>query len=252
MPKSKRAKVVSLTKVAKKTREQKESLITDVQANADKWKFCWLFGVGNMRNGHLKTIRNLWKDSGRMFFGRGAVMAKALGTTVEEEHLPGLHLLSRHIKGQVGLFFTDSPPDEVIAWFDDFHPPDFARAGIRASKTIIIPVGPVTQRHSDPPEPMPHNEEPQLRKLGLTTRMNRGVPTLDVPHKICEQGKTLTPEQSQLLKLLGYKTVEFKIKLLGRWEKEIGTVTMEPVEEGKDSPADESDDEDGDGENITD
>jgi len=247
MPKSKRAKVVSLTKVAKKTREQKANLISDVQANADKWKHCWLFEVGNMRNGHLKTIRKLWKDSGRMFFGRSAVMAKGLGTTVGEEHLPGLHLLSKHIKGQIGLFFTDSPPDEVTAWFDDFHPPDFARAGIRASKTITIPAGPVMQHHSDPPEAMPHNEEHQLRKLGLTTSMNRGVPTLDVPHKICEEGKKLTAEQSQLLKLLGYKTVEFKVKLLGRWEKETGNVTMEPVADEDDPPADESDDGVGDG-----
>ena len=99
------------------------------------------------------------------------------------------------------------------------------------------------QHHSDPPEAMPHNEEPQLRKLGLTTRMNRGIPTLDVPHKICEQGKRLTPEQSQLLKLLGYKTVEFKVKLLGRWEKETGKVVMQPVIDEDDLPADESGDE---------
>ena len=88
---------------------------------------------------------------------------------------------------------------------------------------------------------MPHNEEPQLRKLGLTTRLNRGVPTLDVPHKICEQGKKLTPEQSQLLKLLGYKTVVFNVKLLGQWEKETGNVTMEPVTE-EDLSVDEGDD----------
>lgn len=82
--------------------------------------------------------------------------------------------------------------------------------------------------------------------------MNRGVPTLDIPHKICEQRKKLTPEQSQLLKLLGYKTVEFKVKLLGRWEKETGGVIMEPVaEEGP--PTDESADEDeGDGEVVSD
>ena len=74
----------------------------------------------------------------------------------------------------------------------------------------------------------------------MSTRMNRGVPTLDVPHKICEQGKKLTPEQSQLLKLLGYKTVEFKIRLLGRWEKETGNVTMESGVAEEDPPADES------------
>jgi mRNA turnover protein 4 len=65
-----------------------------------------------MRNAHLKTVRRLWKEyvqrklyslvgdlimlrsSARLFFGRGAVMAKALGTTTEEEHRPGLSKLS--------------------------------------------------------------------------------------------------------------------------------------------------------------
>jgi mRNA turnover protein 4 len=178
-------------------------------------------------------------------------MAKGLGTTAEEEHLPGLHQLSRvspdhsqnspyftkpinvplksqHIKGQVGLFFTDTPQDEVIAWFADFHPLEFARSGVRAPRTIVIPAGPVMQHHSDPPEPLPHNEEPQLRKLGMSTTMKKGVPTLENSHRICEKGKKLTPEQAQLLKLVGEKTVEFRVKLRGRWDKDTGTVIMGP------------------------
>ncbi|KAI0771215.1 mRNA turnover protein 4-like protein [Trametes elegans] len=218
MPKSKRAKVVSLTKVAKKTREQKNALLQEVQENADKWQYCWLFEVGNMRNAHLKTVRRLWKDTARIFFGRGAVMAKALGMTPEEEHRPGMHKLAKQIKGQVGLFFTDSPPSEVEEWFDDFHPPDFARAGNRASRTVVLPAGPVMQQHSTPPEPFPHNEDPQLRKLGLRTRMERGVPTLDVPHTVCEQGKVLSPEQAQLLKLIGIKMVAFRVGLRAHWD----------------------------------
>ncbi|KAI0357474.1 mRNA turnover protein 4-like protein [Trametes cingulata] len=226
MPKSKRAKVVSLTKVAKKTREQKNALLQEVQENADKWQYCWLFEVGNMRNAHLKTVRRLWKDTARIFFGRGAVMAKALGTTPEQEHRPGLHKLAQQIKGQVGLFFTDSPPTEVLEWFADFKQPDFARTGNTASRTVILPAGPVMQQHSTPPEPFPHNEEPQLRKLGLRTRMERGVPTLDVPHTVCEKGKTLTPEQAQLLKLVGIKMVTFKVGLRARWEAATGEVVQ--------------------------
>ena len=76
---------------------------------------------------------------------------------------------------------------------------------------------------------------------------------MDVPHKICEQGKKLTPEQSQLLKLLGYKTVDFKIKLLGQWEKETGNVIMEPAAEGNPPTGDESDGEgEGVGEDLSD
>ncbi|KAF9645040.1 hypothetical protein BDM02DRAFT_3181387 [Thelephora ganbajun] len=246
MPKSKRAKVVPLTKVAKRRGNRRKA-----QANVDKWKYCWLFGVGNMRNGHLKTTRKVWEErtpcsaglfSGfdRTFLGRGA------------EHLLGLHRLSQHIKGQVGLFFTDSPPDEATTWFDDFHLPDFARAAIRVPKAVIISIGAVTQHHSDPPEAAPHNKEPQLRKLGLTTRTRRGVPTLGIPHKICEQGKKLTPEQSQLVKLLGYKRVEFKTKLLGRWEKEARDVTVESATEVESQANDGDDEGEGDGEDMSD
>jgi mRNA turnover protein 4 len=171
----------------------------------EKWRYCWLFEVGNMRNAHLKTVRKLWRDSARLFFGRGALMAKALGTTPEEEHRPGLAPLARQIKGQVGLLFTDTVPHEVIEWFKDFHQADFSRSGNRATRTVILPAGPVMQHHSDPPEPFPHNEEPQLRKLGLTTVMRKGIPTLENPHKLCEKGKMLTAEQAQLLKLIGEK-----------------------------------------------
>jgi hypothetical protein len=33
-----------------------------LQANSEKWRYCWLFEVGSMRNAHLKTVRNLWKE----------------------------------------------------------------------------------------------------------------------------------------------------------------------------------------------
>ena len=80
------------------------------------------------------------------------------------------------------------------------------------------------QQHSSPPEPFPHNEEPQLRKLGLHTKMVRGVPTLDTSHTVCEKGKVLTPEQAQLLKLIGVKMVEFRVALRARWSVANGEV----------------------------
>lgn len=80
--------------------------------------------------------------------------------------------------------------------------------------------------HSDPPEPFPHNEDPQLRKLGLTTTMKRGVPTLESPHRVCDKGKALTSEQAQLLKLIGEKMVVFRVALLARWDAATGEVVQ--------------------------
>jgi mRNA turnover protein 4 len=155
-------------------------------------------------------------------------------------------LLQQQIKGPVGLFFTDSEPDEVLDWFADFHPPDFARTGNVSTRTIVLPAGPVLQHHSDPPEPFPHNEEPQLRKLGLHTTLKRGVPTLDNPQTVCEKGKKLSSEQSQLLKLLGEKLVEFQVVLRARWSADDGDVTQIEGQElsganGADGDEDEGD-----------
>ncbi|RPD52378.1 hypothetical protein L227DRAFT_468032, partial [Lentinus tigrinus ALCF2SS1-6] len=134
--------LVSLTKLAKKTKEHKSALIQEVQENADKLQYCWLFEVANMHNTHLKTAR---KFTARTFFGRGAIMAKAPRTTPKEKHRHRLHKLASEIKGEVGLFFSDSPPQEVIDSFADFQQPNFARTGTRASRTVVIPVGPIIQ-----------------------------------------------------------------------------------------------------------
>jgi len=135
--------------------------------------------------------------------------------------------------------FTNSKPEEVTEWFADFQRPDFARAGNTASRTVTLPAGPVMRTYSDPPEPFPHNEEPQLRKLGLPTRMDKGVPTLSAPHKICEKGKTLTAEQAQLLKLIGERMVKFRVRLRCYWDSETGKVT-ETAETERDDDDDES------------
>lgn len=128
------------------------------------------------------------------------------------------------MQGQVGLFFTDWEPSEVIEWFEDFKVPDFGRNGNIASRDVILPEGPVLQHHTDPPEPMAHSEEPQLRRLGLHTKMVRGVPTLEAPHRVCTKGKPLTSEQAQLLKLVGEKMVVFRVHLKARWDSVSGEV----------------------------
>ena len=124
----------------------------------------------------------------------------------------------------MGLLCTDTEPQEVIEWFADFQQLDYARTGNIASRTVTLPAGPVLRHHSDPPEPFPHNEEPQLRKLGLTTSLTKGVPTLTAPHQLCQEGKILTSEQAQLLKLTGIKMVTFRVGLLSRWDGISGEV----------------------------
>ena len=128
---------------------------------------------------------------------------------------------------------------------------------------LLLPAGPVINKDG---KPFPHSMEPQLRNLGLTTRMVAGVPSLATEHVVCRKGDRLTSEQvrrpalveleilllmepsfqAQLLKLRGDQTVTFKAALLCMWDKESGDITEgQPALEslGADTPGAEGDQE---------
>lgn len=63
MPKSKRAKVVHLTKVNKKGKELSLKLFANVRECLDQYQYCFVFSVENMRNTYLKDVRTELGDS---------------------------------------------------------------------------------------------------------------------------------------------------------------------------------------------
>jgi len=241
MPRSKRSKIVTLTKTAKKaTRANKERFAEEVQEHAQKWKYAYIIHVGNMRNSALKLLRGKWKGTARLFFGRTRVMAAAIGTSEDKECRTGISALAQHLRGSVGLFFTDSEPKEVEEWFQSFEIPDFARSGNLATEQIVLPIGPVVM-HNDATSTFPSSMDPQFRKLGLTTVLNRGVPSLDTEHVICKKDEILSKEQAQLLKLIGVQMAVFKVTVAGRWCEDEGWVAMSGVESLSAKGGDEAD-----------
>ena len=62
MPKSKRAKVVHLSKTDKKGKELSQKLYADVQEAASNYQHIFVFAVENMRNSYLKEVRAEFSD----------------------------------------------------------------------------------------------------------------------------------------------------------------------------------------------
>lgn len=56
MPKSKRNKVVSLTKVKKKGREAKEELVEKIQKLLEEFNSCYVLQYENMRTSPFKDL----------------------------------------------------------------------------------------------------------------------------------------------------------------------------------------------------
>ena len=144
-------------------------------------------------------------------------MAKALGTTPEEEYQPSTHLLSKYLVGNVGLLFTNRQVSAVTEYFDGFSKTDFARAGTPASRSFTVPADIVYSLGGEVPieddVPMAHSLEPELRKLNVPTRLVKGKITLDNPYTVCKEGDILDSRQTRLLKLFGVATADFTVQL---------------------------------------
>jgi len=211
MPKSKRSRVVSLTKTKKKDREWKSGIIDRVRDALDARSSAYVFRYTCMRNGTFKEMRQSCEESSTFFVGSNAVLRVALGRDEESEQRPGAAALGERVRGDCGVLFTDLSKEDVDDVFERFAVRDYARTGQVAGETVIVEAGPVRGPSG---ALMEHTLEPTLRKNGMPTRLNRGVIELEADHVLCKEGEHISPQGAILLKMFGHELAEFRCRLV--------------------------------------
>lgn len=231
MPSSKRARVVHTSKIRKDRKELVRRLANNIQSAAEEFSYIWVFDVQNMRNVFIKQVRVDFSDS-RIFMGKTKVMAVALGHNEETECVPGVSALTDHIKGDVGMLFTNRDPTEVEQYFETFINLDFSRSGAVAPQEVRIPPGELYTMYGvagGEEDPLPLSIEPQLRKLGVPTRILKGKVVLEETpdstmddeegYQVCKEGDVLDSRQTSILKIFGVRMSEFKMELKAVYNK---------------------------------
>ena len=74
MPKSKRNKVVALTKVKKQGREAKENLLESVKEAVENYKNIFALSFENMRAGPFKHLAHTMREDSKFFLGKNKVI----------------------------------------------------------------------------------------------------------------------------------------------------------------------------------
>jgi mRNA turnover protein 4 len=113
MPRSKRNKVVALTKTKKQGKSAKEDLKSNVQEAIDTYKNTFVLSFENMRAGPFKDIAHKSRSDSKYFLGKNKVVQVALGRTAEEEYGPNSHQLSKYMKGHVCLCTTNKTLEQL-------------------------------------------------------------------------------------------------------------------------------------------
>ncbi|OUS45332.1 hypothetical protein BE221DRAFT_206375 [Ostreococcus tauri] len=236
MPKSKRARVVSLTKTKKKDREWKSSIIDRARDALELRASAYVFKYTCMRNGTFKEMRQACEETTTFFVGSNAVLRVALGKDSESESKENASELGKRVRGDCGVMFTDLSKEDVEATFDRFAVSDYARTGQVAGETVTVPAGPVRGPSG---ALMEHTLEPTLRKNGMPTRLNRGVIELEADHVLCRQGQHISPQGAILLKMFGHELAEFRCRLVaGLVDGKVEVYEEEDEEDEDDEPMD--------------
>jgi mRNA turnover protein 4 len=163
MPRSKRAKVVSLTKATpKKAKEFRQGKVELLRDAVEEYENVFVFSFTNMRESKLKEVRMDWKES-RIYLGKNRVAQVALGRTEEEEIRDNIRFVSERLTGDVGLIFTNREKDDVVKYFGSFSHPDYAKAGMVPQKDVLLKPGKLS---------FPVGMLDQLRKLGMVVEVD--------------------------------------------------------------------------------
>jgi mRNA turnover protein 4 len=247
MPTSKRSRVLPTSKTTKNRKELVRRLASNIQDLATTYRYIFVFDVQNMRNNFIKQVRTTFADS-RVVMGKTKVMMVALGRDPQSETVPGVSKLAPYVTGEVGLLFTDRDVQEVQAAFAGLWNADYARSGAVAARDVRIAPGEVMTMYGvegGEEDPLPLAIEPQLRKLGVPTRIKGGKVVLeeapeggmvdvdDEGYLVCKEGDTLDSRQTSILKILGVRMAEFRIELRAVYDrqeegiKELGTMEVD-------------------------
>ena len=141
MPRSKKNKVVNLTKVKKKGRAAKDDLISTVQEALDAYSNSYVVSFENMRAGPFKYLQKESREHSKFFLGKNKVMSVACGRSPEEEHADNSHLLTKYLHGQVCLMLSNLDTKGVEECFKKAEVEDYAIAGMPATYTIHLAKG---------------------------------------------------------------------------------------------------------------
>ena len=130
------------------------------------------------------------REDSKFFLGKNKVVQVALGKSPETEVADNSHLLSKYMRSQVCLVFSNKSKDELEQTFKEEAEKvdDFATSGQPATYTVHLKKG------VEELEGYSHSLQPYLQELGLPTKLNMQKIELLTDVYVCREGQILNVE----------------------------------------------------------
>jgi mRNA turnover protein 4 len=213
MPKSKRTKLISLTRTKPKTRDAKTKLLTRVKLLLTKYTRIAVVSYQNMNASAQLALRSHLGSISKIIFGKKSILKLALGGS-EESSDDSVNMLCDFFDGQIALVFTNQPVSTLKSKLENFSKIEFAQPGSISPANVVLSKGDTVFKS------MSSSNDEYLRNLGLDVNVNEGKLNLVSDFLAAGKGQALTSEQCKILKLLGIKLGKVKVEVRAIFDKE--------------------------------
>ncbi|KAF0420408.1 ribosomal protein L10-domain-containing protein [Gigaspora margarita] len=193
--------------------------MTKIKDSVKQFDYIFLVKVQDMRNSFLQRVRADWKSKGRIFFHKNTILTMALGSDRSDEIEENLCEFSKEIYGECGILITNEPAETVREYVEKTTCKDYARMKSIVTETITIPAGIVSFGSERDCQPVPRTMEIFFKKLEVPVVVENNVLCLLEDYTICKIGDSLSENQANVLKLLGYKLATSKLLITHYYDK---------------------------------
>lgn len=196
----------------KKKKEDKIEQGNQIRENIQKYERIYVLRFSSAVTEHQADIRRRFRSS-TLCMAKRSIIGHAIGLTPETSVLPEIYKLNEYLsQGEfTGLFMTNEPHEEVMAFLNSLACEEFANCGFIATDTITIPAGPLEQFSFD--------MDSYLRELGLPVQLDNGVIMNVRDYTICNTGEPLTKNAARLLKHFNVKMAYFTASAIALWQQ---------------------------------
>eukprot|EP00045_Choanoeca_perplexa_P003679 m.32663 g.32663 ORF g.32663 m.32663 type:complete len:311 (+) comp12168_c0_seq1:87-1019(+) len=164
-----------------------------------------IVGCDNVGSKQMQHVRIALRGDCEVLMGKNTMIRRAI---LNSEHSDYENLLP-HIKGNVGLIFTNRDAVSVRNVLIEHRVSAPARVGAIAPEAIIVPAGPTGQDAQ---------KTSFFQALNIPTKIARGAIEIMSEVRLLETGDRVGPSESALLNMLGISPFAYGIELLQVYE----------------------------------
>jgi len=169
----------------------------------DEYHKVLIVAADNVGSNHMQKIRSAMRGKAVLLMGKNTMIRKAIRDHLEKT--PSLEGLLPHIKGNIGLVFTNGDLADVRTKLTELKVQASAKAGSISPIEVVVPAGNTN---------MEPTKTSFFQALSIPTKINRGTIEIINDIHLLSIGQKVSLSQAALLQMLGIRPFQYGLKVL--------------------------------------